>query len=76
MPTDATPSDRARGRRRLLLVIAVAIAAAVVAAGGYGLWYLFLRPAGPAAVSSSSLAPVVATGAAARPLPSGGLPGT
>ncbi|HXR26257.1 MAG TPA: YceI family protein [Candidatus Baltobacteraceae bacterium] len=62
--------------RRVLAVAALAVTLAIVAGGAYGLWYLFLRPAGPAAVSAASLAPVAASGAAAQPLASGGLPGT
>ena len=46
-------------RRRSWLIGAVAVAlAAAVAGGGYGLWYLFLRPAAPASVAQASLAPV------------------
>ncbi len=62
--------------RRILLIVALVVGLAVVAGGGYGLWYLFLRPAGPAAVSGDSLAPVAASGAASQPLASGGLVGT
>jgi polyisoprenoid-binding protein YceI len=46
-------------RRNLLILIAAAIVAGG-AAGGYGLWYLFLRPGGPAAVGSE--APVFPVG--------------
>jgi polyisoprenoid-binding protein YceI len=63
-------------RRRTLLVVALVVVIAIVVGGGYGLWYLFLRPAGPAAVSTGSLAPVAASGAASQPLASGGLAGT
>jgi polyisoprenoid-binding protein YceI len=63
-------------RRRILLVFALVVVIAVGAAGGYGLWYLFLRPAGPAAVSAGSLTPVADGGAASQPLASGGLAGT
>ena len=66
---------RIRGRRTLAIV-ALVVAVAVVAGGAYGLWYLFLRPGGPAAVSTGSQAPLATTGAAAQPLASGGLPGT
>jgi polyisoprenoid-binding protein YceI len=62
--------------RRLLAVAALVAALAVAAGGAYGLWYLFLRPAGPAAVNTGSPAPLATTGAAAQPLASGRLPGT
>ena len=61
---------------RPLAIAVLVVALAIVAGGAYGLWYLFLRPAGPAAVSTGSPAPLAATGAAAQPLASGGLPGT
>jgi polyisoprenoid-binding protein YceI len=41
--------------RRLLLVAALAVLAGM-AVGTYGLWYMFLRPAGPAAVGGTTLA--------------------
>ena len=63
-------------RRRLPAVAALVAVLAVVAGGGYGLWYLFLRPAGPAAVGTGSQASLATTGAAAKPLASGGLAGT
>ncbi|MFI5226286.1 MAG: YceI family protein, partial [Candidatus Limnocylindrales bacterium] len=44
---------------------------------GYGLWYLFLQPSGPAAVGDASLAPIPSTAAGSSvPLASGGLAGT
>lgn len=49
MPRSAT-------RRRVTLIAAMAVLIGFVAAGGYGLWYVFLRPGGPAAVSSSNVA--------------------
>jgi len=63
-----------RARRRNITIVVVAVLLVLVAAGGYGLWYLFLRPSGPAAVSSESL--VLPSAAASSPLPSGGLAGT
>ncbi len=49
---------------------------ALLIAGGYGLWYLFLRPAGPAAVDSTSVPlPSLPAGASAAPLV-GGIDGT
>jgi polyisoprenoid-binding protein YceI len=70
--TATQPTGRAR--RRTITIVVVAVLIVLVAAGGYGLWYLFLRPSGPAAVSSESL--VLPSAAASSPLPSGGLAGT
>jgi polyisoprenoid-binding protein YceI len=70
--TATRPTGRAR--RRTITIVVVAVLVVLVAAGGYGLWYLFLRPSGPAAVSSESL--VLPSAAASSPLPSGGLAGT
>ncbi len=70
--TASHPANHARRRNVAIVVVAVLIV--LVVAGGYGLWYLFLRPAGPAAVSSESL--VLPSAAASSPLPSGGLAGT
>ena len=72
------PRPIATPRRGVLRWIAAALAVAVIAGVGFGLWYLFLRPAGPAAVADASLPPVpsAAAGATARPLGSGGVDGT
>ncbi|MGH2465609.1 MAG: YceI family protein [Candidatus Limnocylindrales bacterium] len=61
-------------RRRNLTIVALAVLIVLVAAGGYGLWYLFLRPSGPAAVSSEAL--VLPSEAVSSPLVAGGLAGT
>jgi polyisoprenoid-binding protein YceI len=59
--------------RRPLTLIAGAFALVLVIAGAFGLWYLFFRPAGPAAVGSSA-APA-ATVPSSAPL-TGGIDGT
>ena len=64
---------RGSGRRRLAIVLLIVLVAAV-AGGGYGLWYLFLRPSGPAAVGSGSLS--LPASVSSSPLPAGGLDGT
>jgi polyisoprenoid-binding protein YceI len=72
------PTSAARsGRSPLIYLIAVVVVAALIA-GGFGIWYLFLRPAGPAAVADATLPPVpgATTGATAIPLGSGGVDGT
>jgi len=51
------PAARAGGRRALVIGLA-AVILVVVVAGAYGLWYLFLRPSGPAAVGAPSLGSV------------------
>ena len=61
-PTSPTPSTRsAHGTRNLFIAVVAIVVLAGVAVGGYALWYLFLSPAGPAAVASG--APLVPTGA-------------
>jgi polyisoprenoid-binding protein YceI len=57
--TNPPPSGPSHRRRNALLAIAAVLILAAVAVGGYGLWYLFLRPAGPAAVAEA--APVFPT---------------
>ena len=59
-------------RRDVRLLVAIVVAAGV-AGGGYGLWTIFLKPAGPAAVSASLLAgPSASAGStAASPIASG-----
>lgn len=47
-------------KRNLLMVLVGVVALAAVAAGGYGLWYILIGPAGPAAVSAG--APVIPSG--------------
>ena len=48
--------------RRNVVVVAVALAiVALILAGGYGIWYLFLRPAGPAAVGAPNVPVATAT---------------
>jgi polyisoprenoid-binding protein YceI len=53
--------ERPSGSRNLLVVVVVVFFLAVVAAGGYGLWYILIGPASPAAVSAG--APVIPAGA-------------
>jgi polyisoprenoid-binding protein YceI len=72
-----------RNSRRRPLLIAGVVLLAVLAVGGYGLWYLFLQPAGPAAIADTSLpaVPTATSGAsqpvgASQPLGSGGIDGT
>jgi polyisoprenoid-binding protein YceI len=70
-------STGASGGRRAGLVVATVILVAVVAAVGYGLWYLFLQPSGPAAVGDAPLAPIPSSAASSTvPLAAGGLDGT
>ena len=57
------------------MIIAAIVALALVAGGGYGLWYLFFRPSGPAAIADSTISlPSTAPGSTA-PL-TGGVSGT
>jgi polyisoprenoid-binding protein YceI len=57
LPPDVGPSH---GRRNLLVVVAGFLILAAIAAGGFGLWYVLIGPAEPAAVG----APAFPTGAA------------
>jgi polyisoprenoid-binding protein YceI len=60
--------------RRNLAVVAVAVVVVgLLLGGGYGLWYLFLRPAGPAAVDATSV-PLPSSLASSAPL-TGGIDG-
>jgi polyisoprenoid-binding protein YceI len=59
-------------RRRGVVAIVAIVLIALLAGAGYGLWYLFLQPSGPAAVSNATLAPLPSS----KPLASGGTPGT
>ena len=59
-PTPPATARRSHTTRNLLMAAAAVVVLAGVAVGGYGLWYLFLSPAGPAAVASS--APVFPAG--------------
>ena len=60
------------------MYVGAVIALAVIAGTVYGIWYLFLRPAGPAAVADATLPPVpsASAGATVKPLGSGGIAGT
>jgi polyisoprenoid-binding protein YceI len=57
-PPSIRPGGSPRRSRRPIIIAVGAALAAIVAVGGYGLWYLFLQPAGPAAVADTSLPPV------------------
>jgi polyisoprenoid-binding protein YceI len=69
--TSSRPSPRRPGRP--LAIAGAIVALAVLAGGAYGLWYLFLKPSGPAPVTDASLPPipssssVSSTSAAASP---------
>jgi polyisoprenoid-binding protein YceI len=77
-PTHRPDRSRSGSPRRPLLIVAGVVLLAILAAGGYGLWYLFLQPPGPAAVADSSLPPVPtsSTAASSQPVASGGIDGT
>ncbi|MFI5199428.1 MAG: YceI family protein [Candidatus Limnocylindrales bacterium] len=70
----ANPAGTASHRRRNLLIVATIVVVVLVLAGAYGLWYLFLRPSGPAAVSGEGL--IAVPTASSAPLPAGGSDGT
>jgi len=77
-PTLRPDRSRNGSTPRPLLIVAGVVLLAILAAGGYGLWYLFLQPPGPAAVADSSLPPVPTSSAAgsSQPVASGGIDGT
>jgi polyisoprenoid-binding protein YceI/nitrate reductase NapE component len=52
------PDGSARRSRRPIVIAVGVVLLAVAAVGGYGLWFLFLQPGGPAAIADSSLPPV------------------
>jgi polyisoprenoid-binding protein YceI len=49
-----TPSANSSGVGAIRIALA-AVVLAILAAGAFGLWYIFLRPSGPAAVADASL---------------------
>jgi polyisoprenoid-binding protein YceI len=50
---------------RPLAIVGALIALAILAGGAYGIWYLFLKPSGPAAVTDASLPPLPSSSTAA-----------
>jgi polyisoprenoid-binding protein YceI len=76
MPNPATTRENIRPRRRNpLVLLAVLVLLGAVAAGAYGIWYLFLQGPGPAAVGgNASLAPIPSSAANAS-ISSGGFDG-
>jgi len=77
-PTLRPDRSRNGSARRPLLIVGGVVPLAILAVGGYGLWYLFLQPPGPAAVADSSLPPVPTSAAtvSSQPVASGGIDGT
>jgi polyisoprenoid-binding protein YceI len=79
-----SPRTSPRRPARPLAIVAALIALAILAGAAYGVWYLFLKPSGPAAVSdatlpplpSSSAAPGASASAASSGSTSGGFDGT
>jgi polyisoprenoid-binding protein YceI len=61
-------------RRTVAVVVTALVVVGLLLGGGYGLWYLFLRPAGPAAVDATSV-PLPSSVASSAPL-TGGIDGT
>jgi polyisoprenoid-binding protein YceI/nitrate reductase NapE component len=76
-PTLRPDRSRRSSRRRPLLMAAGLFVLVALAVGGYGVWYLFLQPPGPAAVADTSLPPVPTSApGSAQPATSGGIDGT
>ena len=82
-----SPSTTPRRRAGPLAIAGGLIALALVLGAAYGVWYLFLKPAGPAAVADASLPPIPSSAAstaassaasptAASSAPAGTLDGT
>jgi polyisoprenoid-binding protein YceI len=61
--------------RRPLWLVAGIVAIALIAGGAYGLWYVFFRPSGPAAIADSTLTVPSSAAGASAPL-TGGTSGT
>jgi hypothetical protein len=69
------PAAPGRPARRNLLIGLGAIGIVLLAGAAYGLWYLFLQPAGPAAVANATLPPVPVSSGSPKPLGPGGIVG-
>ncbi len=63
------------GSRRNAGIVAGIVVVVLIVVAGYGLWYLFLRPAGPPAIAGESLAPLPSLSSNPA-LPTGGVAGT
>jgi len=59
--TTSRTSPRRPGRP--LAIVGAVIALAILAGGAYGLWYLFLKPSGPVAITDASLPPLPSSSA-------------
>jgi polyisoprenoid-binding protein YceI len=59
--TSSRPNPRRPGGP--LAIAGAIVALAVLAGGAYGLWYLFLKPSGPAPVTDASLPPIPSSSA-------------
>ena len=85
-----TPSTNSSGVGAIRIALA-AVVVAILAAGAFGLWYIFLRPSGPAAVADASLvvpsrapatssagssAAATSSASSSSTTPSGGIDGT
>src|ERR1051325_906774 len=68
------PTAESTSRRPLRLVAGL-IALVLVAGGAYGLWYVFLRPSGPAAIADSAVTLPSSIPGSSQPL-TGGVSGT